>query len=245
MKSCFMTAIRISGTNVVWEGVSVLDFEIFLYNIDSNTTTQLTINNGYDNLGGISGSNVVWTYDHDRIARNGDEEIFFYDGNTPIQLTNNSYEDGGPQVSGSNVIWKAKAGGGSDYEIFYDDGATTTRLTSNDYDETTPSISDSNAVWTGSDGSDTEIFAYDGTAVSQVTYNSIDDGIPKISGLTIVWEAHDGNDKEIFLAVPRCYPFKKSIADHNRDCIVNFKDFAIFFLEWLECNLYNQADCGN
>jgi hypothetical protein len=230
----------ISGPNVVYLGTDGLDTELYIHNIDANTITPLTSNNYYDSSASIDGSYIVWAGKGGTIG--SDWEILFYDWTTTTRITNNDYEDSSPVVSGKNLLWRGKDGGsGSDFDLFFYKGTVPIKLTVNEYNDN-GSISGDNVTWSGYDGVDNEIFFYEGGNVTQLTDNSIDDAYPKISGKNVVWRVHDGNDDEIFLAVSRCYP--KPAADLSGDCRVTLKDLAILFSEWLDCNLYPQADCG-
>lgn len=231
----------ISGPNVVYLGTDGLDTELYIHNIDANTITPLTSNNYSDASPSIDGSYITWAGRGGTIG--SDWEILLYDGTTTTQITDNDYEDSAPIVSGKNMLWRGKDGGsGSDYDLFFYKGTVPIKLTVNEYNDN-GSISGDNVVWSSYDGVDNEIFFYEGGNITQLTDNSTDDAYPKISGKNVVWRVHDGNDDEIFLAVPRCYP--KPAADLNGDCKVNFRDLAILFSEWLNCNLYPKADCGN
>ena len=187
---------QIHGSNVVWEGYNG-NYEIYLYNIDTNETTQLTDNTGGDYSPYLSDSYVVW-YGYD-----GDYEIYLYDIATGVttKVTDNSYEDRDARVSDEYVVWLGRASG--NYDVFMYEIATgvTTQLTSSYYDEWGCRVDGSNMVWYGLDGWDYEIYLYkaetDETLV--LSDNTTDDYGPEISGPRVVWYGSDGKDYEIYM----------------------------------------------
>ncbi|UCC23396.1 MAG: hypothetical protein JSW23_04915, partial [Planctomycetota bacterium] len=157
------------------------------------------------------------------------------------QVTDNNYDDVHPRISGTNVVWE-----GNDvysWEIFFWDGNTTERLTYNELPDYGAEIWGTYVVWQRHDGNDDEIFFHDVNSgqTAQFTDNIYNDYEPEISGLRVVWKGHDGNDWEIYMAVVDClYTLE---ADLNRDCKVDFEDFALFCEGWLECTKLEQEDC--
>ena len=91
------------------------DYEIFLYNINTGMTTQLTDNGYNDKDPQINGNNVVWQGEEG----NNDWEIFHYDIKKGIttQVTSNSDDDEDPQVSKKGIVWRSEDE--NDDEIHY------------------------------------------------------------------------------------------------------------------------------
>ena len=128
-------------------------------------------------------------------------------------------------------------------EIFFWDGNSTERLTDNELYDGGAEIWGNYVVWRRHDGNDWEIMMHDlNSGVSaQLTDNIYNDTDPVISGRRVFWEGYDGNDWEILMAVVDC--LHTSDMDFNRDCKVDFKDFAVFCEGWLECTKLEQEDC--
>ena len=189
---------QISGKNVVWVSNDGNDSEIYLYNHDEGSVTQLTDNDTYDNSPHIDGDNVVWASND-----GNDNEIYFYNGTETIQLTDNDVDDGNPQVSNGNVAWLSYEGEPNyryyaDNAIYLYDGVDTTRLTDAETVKNDFSLSGDRLVWSDSDGKDSEIYFYNGIDTTQLTTNANSDYNPQISGDNIVWSGNDGSDNEIY-----------------------------------------------
>ncbi|MEO1801766.1 MAG: carbohydrate-binding protein [Cyanobacteria bacterium J06629_2] len=190
---------QISGKNVVWIGNDGNDSEIFLYNHDAASVTQLTDNDTYENEPRIDGNSVVWSaYD------GNDNEIYLYNGSETIQLTDNDVDDRNPQISDDNVAWLSHEGEPNyryyaDSAIYFYDGTDTARVTDADSVISQFDLSGSNLAWSDSDGKDQEIYLYDGTDVTQLTRNSLSESSPQIDGDRVVWSAYEDGDSEIYL----------------------------------------------
>lgn len=184
----------ISGSNAVWSGFDGSDYEVFLYNIDTGVTTQLTDNSWSDVSPQISGSHVVWVH-CDSVGC----EVFLHNIDTVVttQLTYDATGKQWPRNSGSNVVWTNRIcseGTCLVAEFFYD-GDTQSIIQLSDYHPEgpygfgDPQISGSNVVWRSWDGNDYEIFLYDGSTGTtiQLTNNTEMDTVPQISGSSVVW----------------------------------------------------------
>jgi len=122
--------------------------------------------------------------------------------------------------------------------------------------------SGTNIAWRQYDGSAYDIFFYDGDEVTQVTNTpGISEQIIGVSGDSVYYK----------YAIVVSYPYDVSYrlfhavkyetvggpldcntvrsfgytldSDLSSDCYVNFKDFAVFAQEWLECNDPNDPNC--
>lgn len=75
-----------------------------------------------------------------------------------------------------------------------------------------------------------------GTFINATEYYLFEDGR---------FEVEYNNDSIVlthYSAEPSCPNY--SIADLNKDCLVNLADFAMFAAEWLDCNLVPESDCA-
>jgi hypothetical protein len=140
----------VNRSKIVWEGWDGWDWEIFLHDIDTGITQQLTDNRVDDRSAQVSGSNVVWASGNVRAL---DADIYFYDG---VMSRKIGTHGGDPQIDGSDVVWHASDGGA--LQVFYFDGARTYQITDNGLENSIPSIDNLTIVWQGYDGHDMEIF---------------------------------------------------------------------------------------
>jgi hypothetical protein len=173
---------KISGSFIAFERNQISgDAEdgIYLYNITNGITSRLSSNSpNRISLGGISGSNVVWSeFD------GNDNEIFLFNGSQTIQLTNNNVDDLDPQISSSNVVWQ-RWNEDEGRSIYLYNGNTTTLLSSGD--SKNARISGSNIVWQQNQ----KIFFYDGAQTTQIAeYDANDraEALLSISDSNVVW----------------------------------------------------------
>lgn len=162
-------AIGISETKIAWAGFDGNDTEIFLYDISTQETTQITDNDVNETIidaeqgfqvANLSGDNLVWSRGKDKNA-----EIFFYDGTsgTTRQLTNNNVKDIPNGISGRNTIWSSFTPNGRVDEVFFYNGSTgeITQVTSDTDSSFAAGISGEKVVWNAFDGNDTEVFFAD------------------------------------------------------------------------------------
>jgi beta propeller repeat protein len=190
---------HIFGKNVVWIGNDGNDDEIYLYEHETGSVTQLTDNDTYDTSPHIDGNNVVWSgYD------GNDNEIYLYNGSETVQLTDNDVNDDNAQVYNGNVAWLSYEGEPNyhyypDNAIYFYDGTNTTRLTDAETVKNEFDLLGDRLVWSDYDGKDNEIYFFDGSNVTQLTTNATYDSNPQISGNNVVWSGYDENDSEIYL----------------------------------------------
>jgi len=187
---------RISGNHVVWSSDDGNDNEIYLYDIATATTTQLTSTDDYDELKPrVSGDKVVW----ERSGSHEKSEIILYDisSGATMQLTSNNIKDVDPEISGDKVVWYGDVG--DDQEIYLYDGATVTQLTNNDYYEASPQVFGDNVVWYSAENSAVlDIYLYDGVSTELIASNGAGGADPQVSSEKVVWVGSDG-DEEIYL----------------------------------------------
>ena len=195
------TRCQIDGNHVVWVGKKSADFDVFLYDIATQSTTQITDRTLYDKAPKVCGNNIVW------MGSDGhDSEIFHYDIITGVttQITNNEYYDNEPVVSNNRIAWYGSDG--NDAEIFlYDISAgTTLQITDNEQDDRYQDLSDELLVWrTQVEGySGGEVFAYDGRDITKLSLaNSWANDVPRVDGRNVCWDGFTSGGSRVFVAV--------------------------------------------
>jgi len=114
-----------------------------------------------------------------------------------------------------------------------------------------PAISGNIIVWQDDRNGNWDIYGYDISTQTefQITTNTADQTSPAISGHTVVWEDKRHGQSDIYASilygpeVPRCT--EKLQGDLDNDCKVDYKDFATFAQNWLDCNLDPPSACWN
>lgn len=194
------------GDNIVWAAYDGVDWDVFLYNVTTATTTQLSTSPSDDRYPALSDRYVVWS---GKLAGESDFEIFAYNLQTGVttQLTNNTIDDLEPAISGTTVVWTSAES--SDKEIYKlvlpSDGSPidptkAVNLSNNTTNDSAPQIVGSRVVWTCFSGYGNDIMLYDPAVSSvpqQVGFNYLEDRAPVLSDSYLVWETYDGNDYEL------------------------------------------------
>lgn len=123
---------RVSGTNVVWESVTGgTGREVFLYNVDTATTTNLsnTASIGEANPD-IDGTNVAW-----QIDAGGSPVIVHHDLTTGTQTVVGPATDAAlPVVSGTNIAYLDESGPGGTTEVVFATGGAAAPTFTFDWD---------------------------------------------------------------------------------------------------------------
>lgn len=162
--------------DVTWLGDDGNDHEVFLYDADTGTTTQLTDNTYHDafvqwwsylNHSVISeDGNVIW------IGNDGDAEVYYYNATTGIttQLTNNTTDESNAIMApNGDALWNSHDG--NDFEIMHYSVTTgvVTPLTDNSIDNQNYTFSSSSNVYF----EDTNGYVYDAaTATTSLVINA-------------------------------------------------------------------------
>jgi hypothetical protein len=174
--------------------------EIYLYNPSTDTTTQLTNNNYWDDYPVINNQGyVAW-----RSKIDNTYYVNLYNGSTTSQIASGNYSFQYLRLNNNNQLSWSNSDG-NDSELYLYSKGVTTQITNNSYDDSWANLSDDGRlVWQGSDGSHYQIFSYKIStgATTQVTNSGYDNYMPRIAGGStnpkIVWFASDGNDYEIY-----------------------------------------------
>ncbi len=151
-------------------GYDGTDYEIYLYDIESGATTQITNKrvSGINHLGGVGrqrGVAGLRRLDPSNPADRGDWDIFRYhipSGGTTNVSANATFDDESPRIEGNRVVWDVERLGGN-YEVMqYDLDADIAR--------------------------------------QNISMNANEDRFPIVSGDLIVWRNHDGENYRLMYA---------------------------------------------
>jgi hypothetical protein len=198
---------NISGSNYVWSSQEVGvdgDFEIFVYDEDTQQTTRITNNQTDDILPRIDGGNVVWSgFD------GNDYEVFLFLSETGEirQLTDNTLNDFAQDIDGVNIIWNSFLTENQLEAFSYNlqTGLAQELLVpvqNSDFQSNVAvQISNNRVLGHGFDGTDFEVFLFDTQTqtIRLLTDNVLfNDFAVDISGNSVIWNGFDGNDFEVF-----------------------------------------------
>jgi TolB protein len=93
----------IDGNRIVWQDNRNGNYDIYFYDLSTDTESQITSNTSDQTHPVISGNYIVWVDNRD-----GNENIFYYDlvNKTEYQVTDNSASQINPDISGNRIVWQ-------------------------------------------------------------------------------------------------------------------------------------------
>ena len=138
---------QVNGDYVVWHGNLDGDFEIYLYQIRSDTTTQVSINMADDLYPQVYGDYIVWLGDED-----GDNDIYLYQisNGMTAQVSNNTAKDYNPQIYGDYVVWVGEVDGDEEVYLYQISSGTTMQVSNNTAYDSSPKST--GTTWCGMHG---------------------------------------------------------------------------------------------
>jgi hypothetical protein len=211
------TLPRIAGECLVWQARGGLggavsgsgDWEVFLYNISTDTVIQVTDDDYADFSPQTDGDYVVWQK-HDPVRTN---QVFLYKvhGVNPPGGSMISKDDDkdkySPQIAAGRVVWTSQRVAHS-FEpgqiMLYDvkNPGPPESISDSTFNCSSPQINSETVIWIQSDGNgDTTLFMYDLTSANPEPVPAPEDlvwpGSPQADGNLTVSTRHDGTDREI------------------------------------------------
>ncbi|MAG78195.1 hypothetical protein CL616_02395, partial [archaeon] len=173
------------SSSVLWSRLEGLYYDVYLYDILSGITTQLTFTEeDSEYLPSIDGDYIVWL-GHDGT----DYEVYLYQRGTgtTTQLTDNIYNENFVKIDSDLVVWGAKDGDG-DYEIYYYDMSEgiPVKLTDNVDEDLYFDVDGNFIVW---NRNELDVYLYEvNPSIGGITTQLSNFGyFPKISGSNVIW----------------------------------------------------------
>jgi hypothetical protein len=186
---------RISGNLIGW-----MNDEVFLYQIDTGITTQITDNRLVEADLQLHNGQMVWASGRDIEDVYAAGEIFLYDHATATtrQMTDNDTADFAPQVYDGRVVW-VNITPTHGFIRLYDGGIV--RVIGDMADlESAPQMNHQWVVWTTYTDDRRDIHLYDLSSREQsiIGTQGHRHRSPSLSENGVVWNAYEGDDTEIF-----------------------------------------------
>jgi TolB protein len=182
---------------VVWQDDRNGSPEIYLYDLDTSTETQITsLIGSAQQWPDISGDVIVW-----EDSRNGNYDIYMYDigTDTETQVTTDAGGSRQPSICGNKIVWHDDRNDlTTGYDIFVYDIPTTTESVLIDAagDQVSPDCDNGVVVWEDYRGGLSDIYYYDfndpipdGAVVSTSATNQY---WPTTDGATVSWTEDRG-----------------------------------------------------
>jgi len=193
----------ISGNIVVWmdnrsnNGDFHGNWDIYGFNLSSNSEFPICTNPSYQNFPEISGDTVVWGD-----ARNGNVDIYGYNllTDTEFPICTNYCNKGSPEISGDIVVWDDDRNGNGDIYGYNLSIHTEFPICTDPADQGGPYISGDIVVWLDYRRGNNDIYGYNLSSRTEfpVCTNSADQLFPDISGDIVVWRDDRNDNSNIY-----------------------------------------------
>ncbi|MEX0597584.1 MAG: hypothetical protein WD512_13920, partial [Candidatus Paceibacterota bacterium] len=105
---------NIDGNRLVWQDNRNGNYDIYYYDLSTNTEMRITTHSSDQTHPVISGNYIVWVDNRD-----GNENIYYYNlvNKTEYQVTDNSASQINPDISGNRIVWQDSRDG--NWNIYY------------------------------------------------------------------------------------------------------------------------------
>ncbi|NLN44732.1 MAG: PKD domain-containing protein, partial [Methanosarcina sp.] len=185
----------IHGDRIVWMGERDGNWNIYMYDLSTNTETQIT-DTGlalWPSAPVIYGDRIVWVDE-----RNGNLDIYMYDLSTKkeAQITNNTSDQFLPAIYGNRIVWVDDRNGNWDIYMYDVSTKRETQITTSKSDQYYPAIYGNKMVWLDYSNENANIYMYDLSTHQETQITTSGSAYdPAIYGDKIVWsETRNGND---------------------------------------------------
>ncbi len=162
--------VRISGNRVVWIGYpTTTQADVYVRNIQTNTTTRITNDIAFQNFPDIYGNQVVWQDYRNRPDTNSkNADIYLYNFSTGLtqQITFDTSYQSFPAIWGNRIVWQdyrnAKVDTlNADIYMYNLSTGQETQITTNSAYQTHPDIWEDKIVWGDFRNGTGDIYMYD------------------------------------------------------------------------------------
>lgn len=215
--------LDIFGDYVVWSDNRNGNWDIYMYNLNSESEIPLTFNSQNQDQPKVFGNYVIW-----RDARNGNYDIYMYDIITgqEMQITYDYSNQTSPSIYASWIVWEDDRNGNSDIYIYEIDTRREVQLTFDTANQKSPTISEMTIAYLDDSDSDYEIYMgflppihhidspigdpgggldvpnyidLSITDLQQITFDSVDQDPPSISDFKIAWSDARDSNKNVYV----------------------------------------------
>ena len=190
-----------SGNLVVYEqdGASGNTIQnVYGYDMQSQTTAQISPSTTNQNQPAISGRYLVW---QDWSSGNADIALADLNSGTTGLICKDHADQKHPDVSGNYVVWEDWRNGNADIYLYDISDGTEHQLTTNKFDQTNPRISGNIVVWEDNRNGESDIYAASLENLKEIRVTSGPGKAvnPDVSGALVVWEDYRNSNADIML----------------------------------------------
>ncbi len=190
----------IYGKYIVWQDRRNGNYDIYLYDLFTNTERRVTTNSAGQYYADISGNYIVWE-DYRNGASNCDIYLYDFSKNTEWRITANTAGQYRPKIWGNYIVWDDYRNEGQDI-YSYDLSTNTERpITTNAVAKNLGGIWGDYIVWHDYRNGNYDIYLYDLSTNTerQITADRTVQSCPDIWGDYIVWHDYRNGNYDIYL----------------------------------------------
>lgn len=196
-------AIGADGNRLVWSSFVDGNFEVFLFDQDTQTETRLTTHPANQGYPSIYGDYVVWQDDRnytDQPVKSFD--IYSYNlltkEETKISQTTGNHEE--PRIYKNYVVWRNTSGGKSEV-LLYDLTTNTQKSIASSVQAFGVDIFENSVVWMQYNSPYFDIYSYDlvNGAVKRLTNGGGHHKDPHVYGNQVIWHDYRNGERDIYL----------------------------------------------
>ena len=183
----------IYGDKIVWQDNRYGNIDIYMYDLSTDTETQITSDTGLQKKPAIYGDKIIW-----QDYRNGDSkthynpDIYMYDlsTNTEKQITSEPNAQEQAVIYEDIIVWRDYRN--ANFDIYMYDLSTHTEKQITSYTEIQkyPAIYGDKIIWQDNRNGNYDIYMYDlsTNTETQITFNEAQQFYPAIYGDKIIWQ---------------------------------------------------------
>ena len=190
-------SVDTNGNVLVYKDDVNENWDIFIYDISSGATTQISSNSSADINPRVSSGNIIWQ------SLNGEQwvlNIYSLSQQKIKQFTSSSIttHQVTPDISSSWVVWADERNG--DFDIYGHDFSQGKALVTGTGDQANPRVAGDYVVYTSDEGGSSDVYLYQLSTeeITQLSSSSAKENAPDTDGKYVVWQTDESGNVDLY-----------------------------------------------